>query len=86
MPGQRVERDGRIAARGVHARAGDEGTQVPVPLARLGQHDEVGAVAVHQQRQLGAEDAGEAQLPCRLGEPDGAAEVVVVGQGQGRHA
>ncbi|HEX6943005.1 MAG TPA: hypothetical protein VF128_08745 [Gemmatimonadaceae bacterium] len=86
VAGQRVERDGRVAARGVHAGAGDEGAQVSVPLARLGQHDEVGALAAGDHGQLGTEDAGEIQLPGCLGEPDGAAEVVVVGQGQGRHA
>ena len=86
VAGQRIERDGRVPARRVHAGAGDEGAQVPVPFARLGQHDEVGPVAAGHHRQFGAQDTGEAQFPRRLGEPDRAAEVVVVGEGQGRHA
>ena len=39
-----------------------------------------------EQGDFGAEDAFELELAGSLGEPDRAAQVVVVGEGQGRHA
>ena len=86
MAGQGVERDGGISTRRVHAPPRDERAQVSIAFARLGQDDEVRAVVAGHHRQLGAEDAANVKLARGLGEPDRATEVVMVGQGEGRHA
>jgi hypothetical protein len=86
VAGEGVEGDGGIAARRVHARPRDEGAQVAVSLARLGQRDEVRALAAGEHGQFGAQDAGQAQFTRREGEAHRAAQVVVVRQRERRHA
>ncbi len=86
VPRQRVERDLRAPARGIHPPAGDEGGEVAISLARLGEEDEVGGAVVHDQRQFAADDAADLRLARRLREAHGPPEVVVVGEGEGAHA
>jgi hypothetical protein len=83
---QRVERHGRLATEGVHARARDERGDIAVPLARLGENDQVRARVVGQDGELCPDDPADAEFAGGLREAHSAAQVVVVGQGKRGHA
>jgi hypothetical protein len=84
--GERVEGDCRLTAECVHASARDQRGDVAVPLARLGEHDQVRTRAVGDDGEFRAYDPTDAELSRGYREAHRAAEVVVVGEGEGGHA
>ena len=88
---ERVERHAGQAARMIHARARDEGAEVAVSVAVLGeQHDmgeeRFGAGGGHVERQFRPDDRIHPRRRGRRREPHGPAEVVAVGEREGAHA
>jgi hypothetical protein len=79
--GEHVEGDARLAAGRLHARAGDQGGEIPISLAGLGEKNEMtGGRELRVHRELGADDALDLRLPGGLREPDHPAQLVVVGE------
>ena len=77
--GQVLDVEGRVFAAAGYVGVGDDVAQVAVPLLRLGQQGEVGAVI---EGDLRSGDGLNLQGPGNLGEVHGPAQIVVVGKGQ----
>jgi hypothetical protein len=77
--GDIVQGDAGGAARAPHPAPGDQGAEVSPPGGVFHNQGEVGAV---RQRDFRSEKGADSRLGARLGEADGAPQVVVVGERQ----